>query len=293
MEIDNSRISEDLRKVTYSDTYNNPLQNKLIKLIEKALVRQKFYQRFLDLYYRVDQGEAVNTAVLEAFGLKVELKKGSLENIPKRGPVIVVGNHPFGIVDGIVVASMIKSVRPDLKVMAHQGVSDIPLFSKYFLPINFSGTEDAKKINKKTIHDFKSHVSNGGVGVIFPAGAVSTKRPIWKKNTDPPWFPSAAKWARDFNAQVVPVFIDGHCGPLFQLVSQFSMTLRLASLLYENTRLIDSEIGMRVGEPIDVRALSCKMEPVEMTEYFRKETYGLAGLDERGRCLKTSVIANA
>ena len=238
-------------------------------------------------YDLLTQGHKIDEAVLKAFDFRVQIRQGDLDLIPKSGSVLVVGNHPFGIVDGIVISSMLRKVRSDLRVMAHQGVSDISIFSNYFLPINFSGTREASRINRSTIKLFKSHLSNGGAGVIFPAGSVSTRLPLWKKNCDLPWFPSAAKWAREFNSKVVPVFVDGACGPLFQLASQFSTTLRLGSLLHENLKLIDSEIGIRIGEPIDLSYLPSEWSHDELTSHFRKKCYGLAGLDSLGKKIST------
>ncbi len=280
--MDFSAIAEDFKNVTYSTTYDKPLKNKAIKLMERALVKKSFYSRATDLYEMVLNGVEVEEAILSAFDFRVQIRKGSLDLIPSEGPVLIVGNHPFGIVDGIVVAAMIKKVRSDLKVMAHQGVSDISIFSDFFLPISFNGSKEARITNKNTIKSFKRHLKSGGIGVIFPAGAVSTRRPLWKTNCDFEWQPTAAKWAREFDCEVQPMFIDGGCGPMFQIASQLSMTLRLGSLLRENIKLIDSEIGLRIGEPFRVNQLSFAEDSKKVTRYFREKCYQLADLDIYG-----------
>lgn len=286
--MDFSKVAEDLKKITYAGTYNKPFQNRVIKLCEKHLVKSEIFDRFMDMHQRVDSGEQINQALLTSFGLDIEVKEGSLDNIPSEGSVMVVGNHPFGIVDGMVIACLIRNVRDDIKIMAHQGISYLPQFKDYFLPINFDQTEEAKVTNKQTVQEFKRHLRDGGIGVIFPAGAVSTKRPLWKKNADPPWHPSAAKWANDFQCTVVPIFIDGKCGPFFQIASQFSMTLRLGALLYENAKLIDSKIGIRIGRDLKVQDLPSDWSSESIIEHLRSLAYGLAGLDSRGRQLKNA-----
>ena len=284
--MDFSKLAEDLKKITYADTYNKPIQNKIIRTFEKVMVRSKLAKRFFELGEMIENGVEVDEAALQAFGLKVELKRGKIESIPKTGPVMIVGNHPFGIVDGMVVAAMVRGYRKDLKVIAHQGISQLPQFADFFLPINFDRSEEAKQINKASVDEFKDHLKQGGIGIMFPSGAVSTKRPIWKKNADPPWHPSVGKWSKDFNCTVVPVFIDGRCGTFFQLVSQFSMTLRLSALLYENSKKIDSEIGMRVGEPLDLNSLPEDWDAVRTVRHFRELCYGLADQDVNGKKLK-------
>jgi putative hemolysin len=287
LKMDFSTLSEDIRKITYSGTYSKPLQNRVIRLFEKKLVRTNLAERFINLGQRIESGEPIETATLKAFGLDVKIVKGLLSNIPKRGPVMVVGNHPFGIVDGMVISAVLRSHRKDLKVMAHQGISNLPQFQEYFLPINFDKSDQAKETNKQSVQEFKDHLGSGGIGVMYPSGAVSTKRPLWKKNCDPPWHPAVGKWSNDYNCTVIPVFIDGRCGPLFQLTSQFSMTLRLSSLLYENAKLIDSEINLRLGEPIDLKTLPKDWDIPRQVLYFREKCYGLAGLDPWGRQLES------
>lgn len=284
--MDFTNFADDIKKITYSGTYDKPIQNGIIRLFEKRLVKTKLAQRFIELGQMIEKGEAIEVATLEAFGLDVSIVEGAVENIPKTGSVLVVGNHPFGIVDGMVVAAILRAHRKDMKAIAHQGISNLPQFSDFFLPINFDRSEEAKVINKQSVNDFKNHLKDGGLGILFPSGAVSTKRPIWKKNCDPPWHPSAGKWAKDFDCTVVPVFIDGHCGPLFQLASQFSMTLRLSSLLYENSKKIDSKVGLRIGQAIDLKTLPSDWDATCLVQYFRDKCYGLAGLNSDGKVFK-------
>ena len=58
-------------------------------------------------------------AVLEGMRVRVDLDEADLENIPKEGPVIVVSNHPFGCVEGVVLIDILRRARPDYKVMAN------------------------------------------------------------------------------------------------------------------------------------------------------------------------------
>jgi putative hemolysin len=285
--MDLQKISEEIRKITYAGTYNKPLQNRVIRLFEKGLVKTRLYNSYLDFHQRVEAGEDVGEAVLDAFDIDVKIRAGGVTNIPKEGPVLIVGNHPFGIVDGMVAASVINRHRGDIKIVAHKGISGLSEFARYFLPIDFDGSKEARNTNVDSIRKFKTHLEDGGVGVIFPAGAVSTRKPLWKKNADPPWQPSAAKWAKQFNCTVVPIFIDGNCGPFFQFVSQFSMTLRLSALLYENSKLIGTEIGMRIGEPIDLKSLPEDWDATQTTQFLREKVYGLAGLSTYGQKLKS------
>ena len=39
--------------------------------------------------------------------------------IPTKDPAIVVANHPFGAIEGIILADILRSRRPDVKIMAN------------------------------------------------------------------------------------------------------------------------------------------------------------------------------
>ena len=49
--------------------------------------------------------------IIEYFNIKYTVK--SIENIQNEGPVIIVCNHPFGLLDGLIIASIIAKIRKD------------------------------------------------------------------------------------------------------------------------------------------------------------------------------------
>ena len=63
--------------------------------------------------------------VLQAVGVRVKYLTEDLERVPKEGPVVVVANHPFGGVEGIILLSLLKRLRPDVKAMANYLLSAI------------------------------------------------------------------------------------------------------------------------------------------------------------------------
>ncbi|MEN8863766.1 MAG: hypothetical protein ABF315_11330, partial [Lentimonas sp.] len=56
---------------------------------------------------------------LRVMGVQFEVDKESLERLPKEGPLVVIANHPFGGVDGVVLGALLQSVREDTKLMGN------------------------------------------------------------------------------------------------------------------------------------------------------------------------------
>src|SRR5579864_1193629 len=71
--------------------------------------------RVRDLYRRVQQspdGFRLET-LLSEMRIKFRVDSADAARIPATGPVVVVANHPFGVLDGAILAVLLTSVRPD------------------------------------------------------------------------------------------------------------------------------------------------------------------------------------
>ena len=88
-----------------------------------------------------------NAAILKGMNLHVELEEADLANIPKTGPVILVSNHPFGGIEGVVLLDILRRARPDFKVMANYYLDAIPEMRKDFIFVNPFGSAAAARQN--------------------------------------------------------------------------------------------------------------------------------------------------
>src|SRR4030088_3526841 len=71
-------------------------------------------QRIRELYTHAQQ--PVNRSLLEnllsQMHVEYQVSDADLARIPASGPLLVVSNHPFGVLDGIILGFLLQSIRP-------------------------------------------------------------------------------------------------------------------------------------------------------------------------------------
>ena len=140
-----------------------------------------------------------------------------LLRIPKTGSAIVTVNHPFGILEGAILASLLKQIRPDVRFLANGILSAIPEVREMVIPVDPISGPKAAASNGRGVRRSLEHIANGGMLVIFPAGEVSHFR--WKDRAvaDAEWNPAVARMARISGAPVIPAYVSGANSLVFQM----------------------------------------------------------------------------
>ena len=87
------------------------------------------------------------SSALQETGITADYDSNKLNVVPKTGPLMFVANHPFGVVDGIVLCDMALKVRGDLRIMLHSLLCQDKHLAPFFLPIDFQETKQALKTN--------------------------------------------------------------------------------------------------------------------------------------------------
>src|ERR1700730_6634052 len=65
-------------------------------------------------------------SLLLAMRVEMRINQADAARIPASGPIVVVANHPFGMLDGAILAALLTRVRPDVKVMTNFLLRDVP-----------------------------------------------------------------------------------------------------------------------------------------------------------------------
>jgi putative hemolysin len=214
---------------------------------------------------------------LEALGVSLRPSHGGARSIPDRGPLIVVANHPFGGLDGLILLALLGAVRPDGKLLANHLLGRIPdLAGSLFLVDPFGGADAARR-NVRTLKAAARWVRDGGALGVFPAGEVSHFDFASHTVTDPAWSATVGRLVQLTRAPVLTVHFDGRNSPLFQVLGLLHPRLRTALLPRELLRRRQTTVTAQIGSLIPYRKLERFTAAAELTAYLRSRTYLLSG----------------
>ncbi len=220
----------------------------------------------------IEEPRAFMRAVLACMEINCEPRPEEVSQIPEKGPVVVVANHPFGGIEGILLADLLMSVRPDLKIMANFMLNRVPQLKALTIPVDPFGGPDAARANAGPMLAALRWVKQGGMLLVFPAGEVSHLRLPRCEITDSAWSPTVGFIVRQARATVVPIFFKGQNGPLFHAAGLVHPRLRTALLARELINKQGRRIAMKIGTPIPYRWIQRYPDDARLVEYLRWRT---------------------
>jgi putative hemolysin len=268
---------------SYASADDPALHRIAIRTIERLTGQPRLKRMYLANQRYPRMGETFWAAAVRQLELHVDYAETRLRAIPAAGPVVVVANHPFGVLDGIVIGHLVGKVRPDFKVLTHSALCRVAELQPYLLPIDFAQTPAAMASNLRSRAEALSWLFNGGVLVVFPGGAVSTSQHLFgRRAVDPEWKLFTAKAIMHAQATVVPIFFEGQNSRLFQVASHISLTLRLSLLLNEVRNKIGSVVAVRIGAPVAYAELRHIADRRALADHIRRATYELGGGKDPG-----------
>lgn len=261
-------------------SYTSPddpwLKRKVVRAIERATGQPHLKRLYEDFRNNPVPDESFWDSAIRRLELKIICNDDVLARVPTTGPLVVVANHPFGVLDGVVISHLVHRVRKDFLVLTNEVLTRAEELRPFLLPIDFAQTPQALQTNLKSRAVAKAHLQAGGCLVVFPAGGVSTTPTPWHKQaTDTEWKSFTGRLVSQARAPVVPFFFVGQNSRLFQLASHVSMTLRLSLLFKEVHDRIGSEVHVRVGETIAFDQLANINDRVAFMRHLRERTYEL------------------
>ena len=262
--------------LTYSTSFTSPFKRVLIQVIENLTGRIKL----LRLVRKWERDESRDPdfwqSVLDKLEIVLTTPQDELDYIPKQGPLVVVSNHPHGLVDGIVMAHLLGHARDDYKILTRSLLCHVPRIDKYLLPVSFPHEIDAIQNNIQTRRVAIQHLKDGGCVGLFPAGTVATSQTWFGPAVDTDWMPFAAKMIRQSGAQVLPVYFPGQNSRWFQIANKLSTTLRQSLLLHEIAFVMKKNQPVKIGKlvPRDVLK-SYETDLPGLMKYLRAEMLAL------------------
>ncbi|WP_158971337.1 lysophospholipid acyltransferase family protein [Paraglaciecola sp. L3A3] len=256
----------------------NDKKNVFTKLLLKLLDRILAINKLDDLYTENNLHGLDKTTFAQQLlnGLNIQLEgiEDLQHKIPRTGPVVVASNHPFGGIEGVLLAWAIEQVRPDIKVMANKGLRIFPEIQDYFIFTNPLAANDPK--NAPSIRHCLKHVKQGGALLIFPAGSVSHLQKDTNRIADESWNRLVASISNRTQATYLPVFVSGSNSPLFHQLGQIYFRLRMLMLPRELVNKRGATITVTTGQAISVKHYAKNIDINLQTELFRAQSYLIA-----------------
>lgn len=262
-----------------ADTFQGRAAHLLYRGLGKALL----LHRLNSIYMEIPENSRAKHFMDEALdGLDVtyETTGTELSDIPREGPLVVVANHPFGGIEGLLLGSIMLGQRGDTKIMANYLLGKIPELKDVLLCVDPFGNKGSEARNLRPLREAISWLSRGHALVVFPAGAVSRYSIAERRAVDPRWNEGVARIIRRTGASVIPVFFEGANSPLFHLAGMVNSRLRTALLPFELANKRNSCFRIRIGKVLPFRKLGTFDRDQDLMDYVRMRTDAL-----RYRCV--------
>lgn len=250
---------------------------ELDRLLEGTLEQASALARLDRMYQALppaaDCDEFLQQA-LDAFNIRVHCPTEMLQRVPAHGPLVVVANHPFGALEGVILAQLLRQVRSDVKILANHFLERIPELRELFLSVDPFGGDHSTQRNRRPLRQALQHLEQGGLLVVFPAGAVS-QRHLNGTTTDPQWHTTVARLLRRTGSAALPIYFPGSNSLLFHLAGLLHPHLRTALLPRELLNKRNRTIAPRIGQPIPYARLQ-SLDDAALTAQLRLRCYALA-----------------
>ena len=155
-------MAAEVDEFSYASPDDPRFKRLVIQVIERISGQPELKRMYLEHQNHPVPGESFWEAAVRQLQLNVDLNEDALGEIPSTGPVIVVANHPFGVLDGLVICWLIARVRKDFKVLTNALLNRAEEIKPFLLPIDFEETKAALETNIKTRAEAKALLEKGG-----------------------------------------------------------------------------------------------------------------------------------
>lgn len=265
------------REISYASSASTRAGRAVIRSVENLTGRLGLIRMARDYDREVAAGRDFWDVMVERYALTLQIEGGSLDDIPREGPLVVVANHPYGILDGLMLGHILSSTRGGFRILAHKVFRKAAELDRVILPLSFDETAEATALNIETRRAALDYLGRGGCIGVFPGGTVSTASRPFGPPMDPSWRRFTARLITKSNAAVVPVFFEGHNSRLFQIASHLHYTLRMALLVNEFKIRVGEPVKVVIGRPLDPASLAARADDARgLMDLLRAETYRLS-----------------
>jgi putative hemolysin len=269
----------DRRTLTYANSFDDRWTSLAIRAIEwftGKLTILRMVKKFekQNAQYR---GQKFWRGALNVMGIDLLTPEEQIRNIPAEGPVVIVANHPHGMVDGMIFADLIGRIRLDYRILTRSVLTGLDeAATSFMIPVPFPHDPEAQRKMVEMRAKTMAHLKEGGVVALFPSGVVMSSDSWFGPAIEQEWNVFTAQLIRRSGARVVPIFFPGSNSRWYQIACRISPILRQGLLLHEIVRSCNKPQAPVVGEPLtDAQMERLHSDPRGFMAWLREHTLSL------------------
>ncbi len=264
-------------RFSYASQNDSILKRVIIRSIECATGQRRLRRAYTNWLRSEPHAETIFSAGLRLLGITVEVEGAKPTSELRKGPLLIIANHPFGVADGLAIGDLATKLRSDVKIMTHSLLCQPPEAAKHLLPVDFGASREAKLRSAHTRKAAVKWLEDGHCLVIFPAGGVATRhRPFDNRALDLPWHPFTARLAAVAGARVLPLYFHGENSTLFHLASHSWYPLRAALFFRETLRQAGRTLKVSFGEAVKTEDLPHAQGKARVVQHLRTSTFAMS-----------------
>ena len=237
----------------------------------RRTIHEREINHILANYWTLPPQEFIRAAFRE---WQVSYSIEGLDRLDPKGRYLFVSNHPFGGMDGMMLADKLIEHFGDARVVVNDLLMHLEPLRPLWIPVNKHGSQNSAYARK-----FDEEFFGERPILTFPAGLCS--RTVNGRVTDPEWKISFLKKAYASQRKIVPVFVEGRLSNFFYRVYHLRKALGMKFNI-EMLWLPDEMFSQKgrhfrivVGDPITVAELQPCGSLREQVEEVRKKVYSL------------------
>lgn len=266
------------KAVDLKTSIGNPFLRHLVSIFEVPINKTLALDELNRIYERtvleMRDGNFFQSC-LDVMRVRYSVSREDMDKIPTDGPLVIVANHPFGGLEGVLLGALMSEARSDVKSLANYLLHNIRELREWVIPVNPFGSPSSRRSNLRGMKEAVQWVKNGGALITFPAGEVSHMQWRQFKVSDSTWSRHIGAIIHHAKANVLPVYFPGRNSILFQLTGLLHSRIRTALLPREFVNKQSKTIEVHIGKPVSWKKLETCGEYENMVDYLRVNTYFL------------------
>lgn len=183
----------------------------------------------------------------------------NIENVPKSGPIILAGNHPTGLTDGIVMFDVLKERRPDYTLFANSDMIKLAKgFEDIIIPVDWNEKNKSSEKSRMILKRTKDTLVKKKALLVFPSSRLSKRKGMYLYER--PWIATIIKLSKKFNAPIIPFHMSAANSLLFYFLEIANTELKDISLFKELINKRDLKYNIKFGKRIEPPSIDIDQE---------------------------------